>query len=208
MRSMLDDILENVLKSDGSEFTIYNPCQGSVFKEFFFLVLGRNSTTGIRSWKRLLLELISLMFPTRVPIIAKGDSMEPHVCSTVCACFPKPSSNEEGSDRNLAQIVPQSHRTRLDDEWFNLHRLLRTQWLRSSHMAIDCSHMVLNIATLKTSMYTHSHRLLAPNTRNYAKVDDWGSQCFWTLPLLLVLWEFFTMSLITFTLIFVSGRSY
>lgn len=80
--------------------------------------------------------------------------------------------------------------------------------LRSLHMTMDCSHMVLNIATLKTFMCTHSHRLLAPNTRNYAKTEDWSSQCFWTLPLLLVLWEFFTMSLITFTVIFVSRRSY
>ena len=163
---------------------------------------------GIRSWKRLLLELISLMFPTRVPIIAKGDSMEPHVCYTVCACFPKPSSNEEGSDMNLAQIVLQSHRTRQDDEWFSLHRLRRTQWLRSLHMAMDCSHMVLNSVTLKTSMCTTVTDFWPQTHGTMLKQTTGVLNAFWTLPILLVLWEFFTMSLITFTFIFVSGRSY
>lgn len=55
-------------------------------------------------------------------------------------------------------------------------------------MTVDCSHMVLNIDILKTSTCRQSHGLLAPNTRNYAKAEDWSSQCFWTLPLLLVLW--------------------
>lgn len=87
MRSMLDDILANVLNSDGSEFTIYNHVTSQYSSSYFFSWSFVEMTWQGSADERddYLDTIISLVEPRSVTIIAKGDRMKiPWVLFNVC----------------------------------------------------------------------------------------------------------------------------
>lgn len=121
MRSMLDDILANVLNSDGSEFTIYYHVKAWYSSSHFswsFIEMASQRSGDERS--DYLDTTMSLADPTRVTIIAKGDRMKiPRVLCSVCI-LPQSSSSEEESGVNLAPTALSSQRVRQVVERFNI----------------------------------------------------------------------------------------